>query len=447
MIGPHRKPMSSIAFIGAFESTFQPAHDRDVTETTEHHVRWRSDLALLAACHVRRVRYPLRWHRIEPEPGRFDWRYPDEVLGFMHENGFEPIVDLLHHTSYPAWLGNLAAPTFEPAFLRFVEAVAERYPWIPGYTVCNEPFTTILLCGQLGVWPPHTSGLDGFIDLARNVFPAITRASRALHDLLPDAEHLHVEACERHSWSTPEGEEFAVLANDRRFLLTDLFLGRPVDADRPFVQDLVRAGGEDLLTVAAGHVDVLGLDYYAHNQWHWSRPGLGSNTPPSPPPLAELITEYWDRYQIPVALGETNIRGFASDRASWLKYTLEQCEAARDHGVDLRGYCWFPFIDSADWASLLCECVAAIDPVGVFWLDENLDRRPSSMSVAYSLAASGVPAAGLPAYRLRRPVADWLQGWLPHMAHWDWQPPPAGEACSNIHAPDDRIEVRINDVA
>jgi beta-glucosidase/6-phospho-beta-glucosidase/beta-galactosidase len=436
-----------IPFLGAFESTYQPVHDRDVLETTQHDVRWRDDLLLLATCQVRQVRYPLRWHRIEPESGHFAWDHTDQVLGFMRDRGMAPIVDLLHHTSYPLWLGDLSSPAFGSSFLRFVEAVAERYPWLPGYTVCNEPFTTFLLCGQVAVWPPHWRGLDGFVRLATNVFPAVTRASRALHDLLPDADHVHVEVCERHTWSTAEGEDFARMTNDRRFLLTDLLLGLPIDPDRPAVQDLLQAGGEELLTGEPGHLDVLGLDYYAHNQWEWSGAGEGTTMPLCPPPLSELIAEYWDRYQVPCVLGETNIRGFASDRATWLKWTLEQCELARDAGVDLRGYCWFPFIDSADWGSLLAECVGAIDPVGAFWLDQNMDRRPSSMSLSYALAASGTASADLPAYRLRLPVARWLEGWLPHMGHYEWRPPLANETCSSTHEPDDRIDLRSHDVA
>jgi hypothetical protein len=217
------------------------------------------------------------------------------------------------------------------------------------------------------------------------------------------------------------------MANDRRFLLTDLLVGRRIDPRRPFVQELLRAGGDDLLGVEPGHVDVLGIDYYAHNQWHWHGAGRGTNVSPAPVPLAQLIDEYWQRYRIPCILGETNIRGHATDRATWLKYTLEQCEDARRAGVDLRGYCWFPFIDSADWSSLLAECAGAIDPVGVFWLDEHLDRRPSSMSAAYARAASGTPAGDLPAYTLRPPVADWLRGWRSQMAHWEWRPPPTDE--------------------
>lgn len=154
--------------------------------------------------------------------------------------------------------------------------------------------------------------------------------------------------------------------------------------------------------------------------------------------------EYHERYGLPCMLTETNIRGYASDRASWLKYTLEQCELAQEAGVPLLGYCWFPFLDSCDWDSLLFHCRGAVDPVGVYWLDSALERRPSAMSDAYALAAQGTPARDLPAYRFRRPVADWLQGYLPQMAHWDWQAPD-DEPCSQTAPPGDRVELRIRD--
>jgi hypothetical protein len=259
------------------------------------------------------------------------------------------------------------------------------------------------------------------------VLPALTEASRICRDLLPDAQHVYVEVCERATAAGPEAEEFAEYTNDRRFFVTDAFLGHDLRPERPFLSSVVQAGGRDLLELEPGHVDVLALDYYAHNQWHWTRPHEGTTASPAPAPLADLLSEYWQRYRLPLIVGETNIRGFASDRATWLKYTLEQCEQARAADVPVEGYCWFPFIDSCDWDSSLCRNVAAIDPVGIYWLDEDLQRRPSSMSAAYAMAAAGIPAAGLPAYELQSPVSDWLGGWLPQMAHWDWQEPPAAE--------------------
>ena len=144
-------------------------------------------------------------------------------------------------------------------------------------------------------------------------------------------------------------------------------------------------------------------------------------------------------------LSETNVRGYAADRASWLKYTLEQYEAAAEAGIDLRGYCWFPFIDSCDWDSLLFRCDGNVDPVGVFWLDEELGRRPSSMSASYAMAAAGLPASQLPAYQFQPPVSTWLAGYLPHMSSWDWRPAPPAELCSQQAADNDRMEFRIKD--
>jgi len=90
--------------------------------------------------------------------------------------------------------------------------------------------------------------------------------------------------------------------NDRRFFLTDAFLGRELRRDRPFVAEVVRHGAADLLELEPGRIDVLGLDYYAHNQWHWTAPARGTTVPPEPPAFADLIEEYWERYRLPMII-------------------------------------------------------------------------------------------------------------------------------------------------
>ncbi|MFN2463308.1 MAG: family 1 glycosylhydrolase [Candidatus Dormibacteria bacterium] len=433
-------PLPPIELYGSFESVYQPEFDVDVAENTGHVARWREDLEKLKLFGVTSLRYPIRWHRVEAEEGSFDWRHTDVVLGWMRDNGMRPVVDLVHHTSHPRWLtAGLADPRFGPALLRFCEQFARRYPWVPGYTVFNEPFTTFFLCGSEAVFPPHLSGMEGFISLVRNVFPAVTEVTRMYRDLLPGARHFNVDTCERHSAATPAAAEYTVYANDRRFFMTDLMLGAYIDHDRPFIRDIIAAGGEDLLSIGAGHIDVLGLDYYAHSQWRFWGPGTGSGTSPVPGRLDDLIVEYWERYRLPCMLGETNIRGYPSDRASWFKYTLEQCENARGRGVPMEGYCWFPFIDSCDWNSLLRRADRAIDPVGVLWLGNDLERHESTMSHSFRLAARGTCARDLPAYRFRRPVADWVAGYAEQMAHWNWLDPPGEPVCTNAPAPDDWV--------
>jgi beta-glucosidase/6-phospho-beta-glucosidase/beta-galactosidase len=378
---------------------------------------------------VTRLRYPIRWHRIERAPGRFDWSRTDAVMEHMAERRMRPIVDLVHHTSYPRWLhGGFADRRFPSAYLRYVERFATRYPWVEEYTLFNEPFATLFLCGGEGVWPPYGRSLDSLAALLRNVLPAVAEASHLYASLLPGARHVWVDTCEHHSADrTDEGAvAHAARCNDRRFVALDIMLGRCEPAGRPFVAELMAASGEGLFRLPPGRVDVLGLDYYAHSEWFYDRTG-GVAPAPRPRGLASLAMEYWNRYRLPLMLSETNIRGYASDRATWLRYTLEECERVRDAGVPMEGYCWFPFIDSCDWDSLLARCEGNIDPVGVHWLDEHLTRRESSMSASYRRAAAGAPAAELPAYRLHPPVAAWLRGYGDRLAADRALDPPNGE--------------------
>ena len=411
--------------IGGFESTYMPEHDVDVMELTGHATRWRRDFRLLSELGIRRLRYPIRWHRVEKKPRTYDWAATDAVLGHLRRQGFQPIVDLLHHTSYPRWLdGGFADPRFGQAYLRYVEAFCLRYPWVTEYTLFNEPFATLFLAGHEGVWPPHGRGMEDFVTLVRNVLPAVAEASRRVRKLLPEAAHVWVDTCEGHA--DAPGVSYGAYANDRRFLLLDLFTGAGVEGGRPFVEEFAAAGGGDLLSMAPGHVDVLGLDYYPHSEYLFTEEGPVT---PSPQPvgLAVLAGQYWKRYRLPMLVTETNIRGFAPDRATWFKHVLEQCEQAVASGVPLGGLCWFPVIDSCDWDSLLCRADGRVDPVGVYWLDSSLRRHESTMSKSYARAAAGATSASLPAYRLQPPVSDRLRGFLRLMSHWQWQDPPAHE--------------------
>ncbi|HLM18452.1 MAG TPA: family 1 glycosylhydrolase [Acidimicrobiia bacterium] len=423
----------ALEFVGAFESTFQPHHDVDVLESTGHVERFHSDLALLSAFGIRRLRYPVRWHRVEAEPGRLDWSETDRTLGELQAWGFDPIVDLVHHTSYPAWLDEgFADPRFPDAFLRYCEAFAKRYPWIRAYTLINEPFSTLFLCGHEAVWPPYRRGIEPFTAMLCNVLPAFGRAVTMYHDLLPAAQHVYTDTCEHHTGDP--GVHYVSLANDRRFFVIDAMTGRLTDStDRPFCRDVLEAGGEDLFEIPPTTIDVLGLDYYAHSQWNFGRT-VSSTPSPNPISFAALIAQYGERFGLPMMVTETNVRGHPSDRATWLKYTLEQCELARAAGWPLQGYCWFPFLDSCDWDSLLFRADGNVDPVGVYWVDEHGHRRPSTMSRAFALACAGASAATLPAYRLRPPVAHWLGGFQRHMAHWDWQEPPVEMLANGLDA-------------
>ena len=84
------------------EDTFitapHPATDRTLDEydLTGHYDRWADDLELVASLGVPAARYGVPWHRIQPEPKRWDWSFADEALERLLALGVAPQVDLVH---------------------------------------------------------------------------------------------------------------------------------------------------------------------------------------------------------------------------------------------------------------------------------------------------------------------------------------------------------------
>jgi hypothetical protein len=103
---------------------------------------------------------------------------------------------------------------------------------------------------------------------------------------------------------------------------------------------------------------------------------------------------------------------------------VQECESAQRSGVDLRGFCWFPLVDSCDWDSLLARPARRTDPVGVWSLTPENGRSATPFTRAWQMAASGRPAADLPGYRLQAPCAEQLVGYRPAMSHWDFRSTP-----------------------
>jgi hypothetical protein len=431
LAAPGRAP--AFEFLTGFEGAYIFGSGLDVLQTTEHTERYRADLQMLAADGVRSFRCCIPWHHVETNRGRYDWTWLDGYLQAVRDYGLEPIADPLHHTSFPDWLqGGFADPRFEESYLAFLKAFACRYPWIRRYTIINEPLVTAWFCGHCGIWQPKLHGHENFVPMVLAVCRTIVRATQMLDEVLGQAEFLHVDSCERHHGLDEASLAFSWFENERRFLVADLILGK-VDADHPLRGYLLAHGGSaetlDGFLAHPARIDVLGLDYYSHSELAWRGGGAVRALSHPVQGFAATALEYARRYGLPVMLSETNLRGSVEDRISWLKYMVGECEilcaALRPLGVPFVGFCWYPYIDSTDWTSLVREARRSIDPQGICSLDADFERRRSELSDLFVQLVTGeITAAELPVFPFSDEALDerWVRNFLPHMT---WAAPAA----------------------
>lgn len=113
------------------------------------------------------------WQLVEPDPGRFEWEYPDQVVAGAEAHGLQIVLRLDHP---PLWAtgreGN--GPPRDPAdYGRYVEAVARRYRGrVAAYVIWNEPN----LINEWGGRPPDPAG---YLALLREGFAGVRRGDPA----------------------------------------------------------------------------------------------------------------------------------------------------------------------------------------------------------------------------------------------------------------------------
>ena len=352
-------------FAVGIEDTFVPQialgrRALDEYELTQHYHYWYDDLALARECGATTIRYGIPWYRIEPARGRFVWDWLDRVADRLDELGLEPLIDLMHYGT-PLWLDNQFAHHDYPRHVaEYAAAVADRYRGrFRAYTPLNEPLVNITFCGESGVWPPHLTGDDGYVQMLRAIARGIVETQRALGD----ATVVHVEAVVGFTGATEAHRERIEFLERRALLVEDLLTGR-VDDEHPLTPYL-RANGfddEDLAWFADNQAppDVVGVNYYPHLSTAELVAGeeIAPPGPITPRPretggiegLEQALRLFSRRYGRPVFLTETSMVGPAELRLKWLDASVARLFDLRDDGVEIVGYTWWPLFHFVDWA-------------------------------------------------------------------------------------------------
>jgi beta-glucosidase len=380
----------------------------DEYELTGHYERWAEDLELLASLGVRAARYGVPWHRIQPEPQRWDWTFADESLERLLALGVAPQVDLVHY-GLPPWIeGAFLNPDYPAYVAEYAARLAERFRGrITWYTPLNEPRITAWYCGRLGWWPPFRKSWRGFVAMMTAICRGIVATIRALQRVDSDIVCYHVDATDIYQTDDPALAGEAERRQEIVFLALDLISGR-VNSRHILWKWLLSQGATaselDAFLDDPVDVHVVGMNLYPmFTSKQLSRDRSGRFRIRMPYAKADLVARlgrlYHERYRSPLMISETASVGSVKRRGAWLAESVAQVAKLRSEGVPLVGYTWWPMFALVNWAYRQGNRPIGnhLTQMGLWNLNADLDRVPTPLVDAYRhLAANEVGcSAGL----------------------------------------------------
>ena len=307
----------------------------DLITGTQHDRFAREDYERLVEQGLRVARDGARWHLIEQTPGRYDFSSLEPMVRAARDAEILVLWDLLHF-GWPD-LYDVFSPEFPARFEDFARATAEWFKrnaeppyW---FTPVNEISWVAWAGGTAGCINPFVQ--DRGLELKQQLVRCALAAIRSVREVLPKARFTSVDPIV-HVVPTPGREEEVALAaerNESKFEAWDMLHGYKY----PEV-----GGREDVF-------DVIGVNFYPHNEWILSEEGQGfiRTDHPNYKPFRELLADVWARYKTPIYISETGTED--EERVPWVRYVCQEVAAAMEAGVPVEGICIYPIMNHPGW--------------------------------------------------------------------------------------------------
>lgn len=327
-------PLFDGFFMAGFECSSHRRKDGvrlDLIHATGHDRHVLDDYRRCADLGLRTIRDGLRWHLIETAPGVYDWSSWIAMLRAAREADVRVIWDIYHYGS-PDFLDQ-RAPEFIAAYAQFAAAAVRVHREEMGHAPLVCPINEISFytwAVETDYFPPLGARKGGWFK--RQLVRCAIAGVDAMRAAEPGCRFIWAEplihvAPRDHSPAERKRAEAYRLA---QFEAYDLLLGRlePELGGRPDM------------------VDVVGLNFYPHNQWYYEGPTvpMGHHEYRA---LAEMLVEVGKRYGKPIFIAETGAEG--SGRPAWLHYVCDEVRAAMARGVVFEGICLYPVTAYPGW--------------------------------------------------------------------------------------------------
>ena len=323
-------------FQGGFESS---CHKRrcgkrlDVVGATHHDRHAEADYQRLQSVGIRTARDAVRWHLVEKEPYRYDWSSVLPMIRASEATDMQIIWDLCHY----GWPDDI--DVFRPEFVKrfcsfarsFASLIFNESNGTPYFAPINEISFLAWGGGDVGYLNPFERGRG--TELKCNLVRASLAAIDAIREVAPHARIVQVDPVinivPRPGVSEAERHEAAGY-NRAQFAAFDMLRG-------------------DSWPQLGGHpeaIDIIGANYYVHNQWEFHGRYLDRHDPRYRP-LHMLLGDLHRRYGKPLFIAETGIED--DRRPEWLAYVSQEVITALELGIPVEGICLYPIINHPGW--------------------------------------------------------------------------------------------------
>ena len=307
----------------------------DMTAALRHDELAAQDYAMLRTVGIQTARDGVRWHLVD-RGGHYDFSSFAPMVKAARESGIQVIWDVCHY-GWPDDL-DVFSGAFLDRFARFAGAVAhylkEESEEPPMFAPVNE-INFFAWAATRALIYPYAFGRDG--EMKRQLVRAAIAAAEAILKVDPRAHLVYPEPLIHNvpPRSNPTLTEPARRQRDSQFEAWDMIGGKV----EPHL------GGDPRF------LDIIGVNYYAANQWevpggkklNWD---AGSDDERWVP-LPRLLHGVYERYHRPILMAETSHYG--TGRAAWLREVAEGVYKARREGVPMEGVCLYPILDRFDW--------------------------------------------------------------------------------------------------
>jgi beta-glucosidase/6-phospho-beta-glucosidase/beta-galactosidase len=333
MSNPFGKRFASF-FQAGFECSSHRRRDGvrlDLIRATGHDKHVLQDYQLCRKLGFGTIRDGLRWHLIEKSPGNYDWSSWLPALEAAERAGVQVIWDLFHYGSpdhvdqagadFPARFTDFALAAVE------VQQSASRRP--PLICPMNE-INFLSWAVDDGYFPQVGPERQGWFK--HQLVRSAIMATRAVKRRWPDTMVV---------WAEPL---IHIAPHDRR-RATVRAAGQNLRGMFE-AYDWIMGMAEPELGGDPSLVDVVGLNFYPHNQWYYKGPTIPMGHHEYRP-LRDMLLEMAERYGKPIFLSETGAEGTA--KPSWLHYVCNEVREAMDLGAGIEGICWYPITAYPGW--------------------------------------------------------------------------------------------------